>query len=571
VSAAAAGIDFVLVWHMHQPDYRDSASGEYREPWVYLHAIKDYADMAAHLERNPGMRAVVNFVPVLLDQLDDYVDQFATGRLRDPLLRLLAKPDGEPFTDSERAYALHQCFFPDHVFAPYPPFVRLHALAKAGGEIGDTFGHLSDRYFADLVTWYHLAWIGETVRRESPFVVEMMTQGGGFNGDARKALLELVKSVVNGVVARYRRLEEAGTIELSTSPAWHLLAPLLIDFKCAHDARPDDPLPAAPRYPGGRERLDYHVAAALESHARRFGRAPDGMWPPEGGVSDDFVRAIAAHPVRWIASGSQVLANSLRRAGATAQPSAASHRPFRLPQIAPQLLCFFRDDRLSDLIGFEYRTWHSGEAAAHFVRELEAIGSAAATGTRPIVTAIIDGENAWEYYPYNGYYFLSDLYERLARHASIRPRTCRDVVVSRELALESGANDAAGTLPGLVAGSWVYGDFTTWIGSTDKNRAWDLLCDAKAACDRAIATRRLAADQFAALSRQLAVCEGSDWFWWFGDYNPAPAVARFDALFRANLARLYAMIHSPPPPALATPISVGNKTAVTEGTIRRAA
>jgi len=569
--AAAAGVDFVLVWHMHQPDYRDSASGEYREPWVYLHAIKDYADMATHLERTPGMRAVVNFVPVLLDQLEDYADQFATGRLRDPLLRLLAKPDGEPFAQSERAYALRQCFFPAHMFAPYPPFVRLHAIANAGGDEADAFGHLSDRYFADLVTWYHLAWVGETVRREHPAVVEMMKQGGGFSGSARKTLFELVKVVVDGVVARYRRLEEAGTIELSTSPAWHPLAPLLIDLGCARDARPDDPLPLAPRYPGGRERLDYHIAAALESHARRFGRAPDGMWPPEGGVSDDFVRALASRPVRWIASGSRVLANSLGRAGVTAPAAAAMHRPFRLPELAPQLLCFFRDDRLSDLIGFEYRKWHSGEAAAHFVGQLEAIAAAAPAGTRPIVTAIVDGENAWEYYPYNGYYFLSDLYERLARHATIRLRTCREVVVSRDRALASGASDTAGTLPGLVAGSWVYGDFTTWIGSTDKNRAWDLLAAAKAACDDAIAGARLAPERLTALLRQLAVCEGSDWFWWFGDYNPAAAVARFDALFRANLARLYAMIDSPPPPALAEPVSIGTEAALTEGTIRRAA
>ncbi len=569
--AAAAGIDFVLVWHMHQPDYRDSASGEYREPWVYLHAIKDYADMAAHLEQSPGMRAVVNFVPVLLDQLDDYVDQFATGSLRDPLLRLLAKPDGEPYTDSERAYALRQCFFPEHMFTPYSPFARLHALAKACGEHADLHGHLSDRYFADLVTWYHLAWIGETVRRESPFVVEMMKQGGGFSASARKALLELIETVVNGVVARYRRLEEAGTIELATSPSWHPLAPLLIDFNCARDARPDDPLPLAPRYPGGRERIDYHIATALESHARRFGRAADGVWPPEGGVSDDFVRALAAHPVRWIASGSQVLANSLHRAGVTAPTPGAMHHPFLLSEIAPRLLCFFRNDRLSDLIGFEYRGWHSGDAAAHFVGELEAIATAAPQGTRPVVTSIIDGENAWEYYPYNGYYFLNDLYARLTQHATIRTRTCREVVLSRDRALASGAADTAGTLAGLVAGSWVYGDFTTWIGSADKNRAWDLLVAAKAACDDAIASGRLARDELAALSRQLAVCEGSDWFWWFGDYNPAPAVARFDALYRANLARLYAMIGTPPPPALDDPVSIGNTTAVSEGTIRRAA
>jgi alpha-amylase/alpha-mannosidase (GH57 family) len=242
-----------------------------------------------------------------------------------------------------------------------------------------------------------------------------------------------------------------------------------------------------------------------------------------------------------------------------------------LPSLAPNMLCFFRDDRLSDLIGFEYRKWHSGQAAAHFVGELEAIASAATSGARPLVCVIVDGENAWEYYPYNGYYFVSDLYARLAKHALIRARTCRDVVASLDGAAASGLPDAAGTLPGLVAGSWVYGDFMTWIGSPDKNRAWDLLAAAKAACDEALASGRISAQQQAQVSRQLAVCEGSDWFWWFGDYNPADAVARFDALYRANLRRLYEMIGVPPPAALAQPVSAGSATAVSEGAIRRAA
>jgi alpha-amylase/alpha-mannosidase (GH57 family) len=521
------------------------------------------------------MRAVVNFVPVLLDQIEDYAGQFETAKLRDPLLRLLAKGDDEPWSDAERALALAQCFDAnqDHLIAPYPPYRKLQNLAKAVDPSGnDPRGYLSDRFYSDLVTWYHLAWTGETVRRATPMFGELMARAGGFDAASRRALFDLIGSIVRGLVSRYRRLEEAGTIEISTSPAWHPLAPLLIDFACAREARPDASLPKAAGYPGGRERVDHHIVVALDSHARRFGRAPDGLWPPEGGVSNDFVRAVATHPIRWIASGSQVLANSLRRAGIDpASAKGSTYRPFQLPSLAPNLLCFFRDDHLSDLIGFEYRNWHSGQAAAHFVGELEAIASAASDGKRRLVTVIVDGENAWEYYPYNGFYFLSDLYLRLAQHATIRPRTCRDVVTSHDAALASGADDTAGILQGLVAGSWVYGDLMTWIGSPDKNRAWDLLAEAKSACDQALANGQVAGEQQSALSRQLAVCEGSDWFWWFGDYNPAEAVGRFDALFRANLARLYQMIGAPPPPSLATPVSVGSGNAASEGAIRRAA
>jgi alpha-amylase/alpha-mannosidase (GH57 family) len=224
------------------------------------------------------------------------------------------------------------------------------------------------------------------------------------------------------------------------------------------------------------------------------------------------------------------------------------------------LACFFRDDRLSDLIGFEYSKWHGDEAAAHFVGELEAIAAHAAPGETPVVSVILDGENCWEYYPYNGFYFLDALYGELAAHPVLRTTTFA--------AAADGA--AVPELPRLVAGSWVYGDFTTWIGSPEKNRAWELLVAAKQAFDRVVSAGRLTDAERAAAGRQLADCEGSDWFWWMGDYNPAHAVAAFDRLYRANLAFLYRLLKLPVPALLAEPISRGTGHPELGGTMRRA-
>lgn len=348
---AAPRLDLVFLWHMHQPDYRDRASGEFAMPWTYLHALKDYTDMAAHLERHPRVRAVVNFVPVLLDQIEDYIDQFATGNFRDPLLRLLAAPDLERLAAAERRLLLEACFrcHQPTMLAPFPRYQRLFELHELLAREGESaLAYLSGAYFADLVTWYHIAWTGETERRREPLLAELMAKGEGYDLADRRALLALIGKTLAGLVPRYRALQERGQIELSATPASHPLAPLLLDFRAARESLPEAPLPLAMRYPGGRERVRRHIDAARESHARRFGGAPHGFWPAEGALSADFAHLLATAGCRWAASGESVLNHSLGEA-----PAGSAYRPWQLPE-APGLALFFRDDRLSDQIGFEY-------------------------------------------------------------------------------------------------------------------------------------------------------------------------------------------------------------------------
>ncbi len=569
-------LDLVLLWHMHQPDYRDHASGEFMLPWVYLHAIKDYTDMAWHLEHHPGMRAVVNWVPVLLDQIEDYADQFQSGKLRDPLLRLLARDAAEPLTGEERALVAERCLNVENLgmIRHYPHYKRLFELYwsfEAQGQAALVY--LSDRFFDDALIWFHLIWTGETVRRESELTTRLMALGEHFAQQHRSDLYRLIGELVSGVVGRYARLAQSGQVELSTTPHHHPLAPLLIDFQSAREAEPKAQLPEAPDYPGGRGRVIAQLHSALDSHARRFGAAARGLWPAEGSVSENLLRVLRGNGLGWVASGERVLVNSLRAAGQPAQQRERYlYRPYR-PGTAPDLLLFFRDDKLSDRIGFEYQKWYGSDAAANFVGELERIAAEAGDGERPLVSVILDGENAWEHYPYNAYYFLKALYQSLESHAFIRPTTYAAFL--RQNSNEAGAA-AAGSpaathqLERLVAGSWVCGNFSTWIGSHDKNRAWELLCAAKQSFDLVSASGRLDAARSAAAERQLADCEGSDWFWWFGDYNPGAAVATFDRLYRAKLANLYRLIGLPVPAALAEPISHGHGDPEGGGSMRRA-
>ncbi len=563
-------LDLVLMWHMHQPDYRDYATGEYTQPWVYLHAIKDYSDMAAHLERHTGIHAVVNLVPVLLDQLEDYAEQYVSGRVRDPLLRLLQRDDRTPLSHAERRLITDRCFAANHekMVEPYASYRRLLELHHLFNDYGsEAQAYLSDHYFYDLLVWYHLAWTGETVRRNFEIVTRLMSEGTTFAAADRRALFDLIGQVVTGIVPRYAALARQGRIELTTTPHFHPLAPLMLDFASAREARPTFPLPATPRYPGGQARVQFHIDSAMREHTRRFGGAPLGVWPAEGAVSASLVDLLGRSGCAWTGSSEGVLANSLQASRTiavsedwAAQRASWLYRPWRQRSGGPVM--FFRDDRLSDLIGFEYAKWHSRDAALNFIAELDGIAARAEANETPLVSVILDGENCWEYYPYNGFYFLEALYAALEGHASIRTTTFNAVVHDDTRTITP--------LDRLVAGSWVHGDFGTWIGSRDKNLAWDLLSVAKRCFDLVIGSGRLNESERRAAYRQLASCESSDWFWWMGDYNPPAAVAEFDRLYRANLTHLYDLLKLPPPHALSVPISHGSGEPETGGTMRRA-
>ncbi len=563
--SAEPRLNVVLCWHMHQPQYRDLQSGIYHLPWTYLHAIKDYTDMAALLEATPQARAVVNFAPILLEQLDDYARQtrnfLAHGApLTDPLLAALVAPNA-PAAEEQRLALIKTCLRVnrEHLIQPFPAYRAQADLAAMVFERPECAIYLSDQYFADIVTWYHLSWLGETVRRADLRVHHLVKKGCGYTPEERRSLLEIIAELLGNVIPRYRALAERGQVELSVTPYAHPILPLLLDFKSALESLPDAQLPETRSYPGGEERARWHIQRGIEVFRAHFGFAPQGCWPAEGGVSDATLRLLDEYGFRWTASGETVLASSLGKAG---EYVAATHKNWLYqPYQINGTTCFFRDDGLSDLIGFTYAKWHAEDAVSNLINHLLSI---AATETHPakIVSIIMDGENAWEYYPHNGYYFLSALYERLSEHPHIKLTTFTDYLEQRE------QEAPPAPLATLVSGSWVYGTFSTWIGSADKNRGWDMLCEAKQSVDQALAAGDLNDERRGKILEQLALCEGSDWFWWFGDYNPGETVSDFERLFRQHLGNLYQLIGKPEPEQLAQVLSRGTGAPAHGGVMR---
>jgi alpha-amylase/alpha-mannosidase (GH57 family) len=557
-----------LYWHMHQPDYRDLTTGEYVLPWTYLHAIKDYSDMVYHLEENPKARVTFNFVPILVEQLLDYKQQFEDNDIRDPLLALLVKEDLNDVSHSECKLIVESCFKAHHekMLSPFPHYQRLLNIYQQVEPIMSDeydFHYLSAQYKADLLVWYHLAWCGESLRQNSEVVKALMAKGVLFTNEERQQLFNVIKDTISGLIPRYKALMDSGQIELSTTPYYHPILPLLIDFTSTLDAMPDAPLPEHKHYAGGVERSRAHIKSAEAYHELVFGEKPKGMWPAEGAVSHAALSLLAEHGVDWAATGQGVLAHSLLKCGMdVSNKNNYLYQPYKITNGKDDIICFFRDDELSDKIGFEYSKMHSTHAVEDFIKNLENIYRSNPKKSQ-VVSVILDGENAWEYYPYNGYYFLKELYAALTDHPHITMSTFSDIVSLKK----SGDFPKASVLPQVAAGSWVYGTFSTWIGSKDKNAAWDLLCEAKKVYDQIIHT--LDSEKKAACERQLAICEGSDWFWWFGDYNASDSVKSFDQLYRRNLINLYELLGQNVPKDLCKEISQGGGNAENAGTMRR--
>jgi len=521
--------------------------------------------MAAILEKIPRARAVVNFVPILLDQIEDYAQQIngylGDGRfINDPLLGALAMPS-LPNTREERISLIKACLRANEqrLIKRYPPYLKLAEVASLMMEDQHIIDYFQDGYLIDILMWYHLAWLGETVRREDARVQMLIEKGKMFSLKDRRTLLEIIAELLGNIVGRYRKLAKNGQIELSMTPYAHPMLPLLQDFDSAREAMPDVILPNSASYPGGEERARWHIREGIASFKRHFGIEPKGCWPAEGGVSEQFIELLGEYNFAWAASGETVIRNSLAKpvSADPIVPEVGLNRAHHIKNKGPA--CFFRDDGLSDLIGFTYSTWHADDAVNNLIHNLETIANDYQGDNNRVVSIILDGENAWEYYPENGYHFLTALYSKLSEHPVINLTTFSDCLKQGIVAHE---------LPSLVAGSWVHGTFSTWIGDADKNRGWDLLCEAKQAFDTVISSGNLPPEHLELAYRQLAVCEGSDWFWWFGDYNPAESVSNFEHLFRLHLSNLYQLIGKEPPESLTQVISHGSGNPLQGGVMR---
>ncbi len=514
-------LNVCLLWHMHQPDYRDPISGQTLLPWTWLHGIKDYGEMLATVAET-GAQVTVNLVPSLLEQLERYV----AGEDRDRWLEIAAQSP-QALTPTERQFMVRQ-FFSVNEDTQIRAHRRYHQLFLQRGAIPEeTAADFSDQDLLDLQVWFLLAWTGSHLRRNNSLVADLLRQGENFSAEQKQDLLKICNEELRKVLDTHRQLEEQGLIEISVTPYAHPILPLLCNLQTAQEPSPGLPLPAAAfRFP---EDARLQVREGFTTAARLFGERPRGMWPAEGAVSVEAARLLREEGALWAATDEDILARSLETGLGNRSLLYRIYDFEGLPLL-------FRDRELSDRIGFLYATWQTEEAVGDLLRRLRQIADTAPGGT---VAIILDGENCWERYPDNGYPFLRDFYQALQAEPRLEMLRIKDALEQTETV----------PLARLAAGSWIRADFTTWIGNPEENLAWELLAQTRRDIIKDEVNQALEhPDQpLSDLVRELLRAEGSDWFWWYGDEHVTAQADIFDRLFRLHLEGLYQLRQLPVP------------------------
>lgn len=543
-------VSLAFFWHQHQPYYPNDLTGENEFPWVRLHGTKDYWGMARHIQEVPEFRCTINLVPSLLVQLLKYTDGSGSDRHLD-----VSRMPADGLSRADALYLLDHFFMAngDSMIRPSP---RYHELFMKRRVVTDSAESALPRFtvrdLRDLQVWSNLAWMHPILFEVDPELREFKLKGQSYSEADKAWLLDKQLDVLRQIIPLHRQLAEGGQVELTTTPFYHPILPLLWDKRLARQAMPGCELPK--HLDSYREDAIEQLRRAVAFHTELFGEKPRGMWPSEGSVAQEIIGAIADVGIEWIATDEEIL-----MASTGGRVSRDPHGHLRNPELLyrpwlasdgdKQLQMIFRDHGLSDLIGFQYQRADYVIAAMDLLGRVEEIGRACGSaGVSPaptLVPIILDGENCWEYYHDGGVAFLRTLYHEAARRGAINP-----VCIGEHLR-EHPATDR---IDRLFAGSWISHNFAIWIGHHEDRTAWDLLHDARERLKQVQARSSVTPEKLAQASQELFIAEGSDWFWWYGPEFGSAQDKLFDRLFRTHLQNIYSLLGEPAPANLNEPI-----------------
>lgn len=549
-------IKLAFLWHQHQPYYKNTLDGSYLLPWVRLHALKDYYGMVHLLSEFPKIRQNFNLVPSLLVQIQDY----ASEKAKEAMLDLSLAP-ADQLRDVDKSYLLRYFFYTNkNVIERFPRYLEL--LEKRGfrGSAEDmekARSRFTPQDFIDLQVLQKLAWMDEEYLEKDPEVSRLLEKGRNFEESDKTVLHAKELELIGRVIPEYQEAKKRGQVELSASPYYHPILPLLVSSKVARESQPHIQLPNAEFSRPEDARMQ--IQRAIQLHEKLFGEKPAGFWPSEGSVSEHILSLLIEAGIKWIGTDEEILLHSLER-GPVADKAlwCASnlYAPYERSVADGSISIVFRDHVLSDLIGFSYSRVAAEDAAEDFIRRLleldTRIQNEAKPSHPPLVSIILDGENAWEYYPKNGRDFLRALYRKLSDHPVIQTTTIGEYI----------AEFPSRPLQRLFAGSWINHNFAIWIGHSEDNKGWDFLKDARDLVEYSVVNEPQKTEAIEKALEEIQIAEGSDWFWWFGDDHSSENDPEFDRLFRQHITNVYHFLEKPVPEGLLLPIKAPRMAAL---------
>ena len=535
-------IYLAIIWHQHQPVYyKNPETDRYIRPWVRVHATKDYVDMVNTVANYPDVHVTFNLTPSLLRQIEDL-----SSGAKDEYWYLAEVPADE-LTEDQKVFILERFFDTNrNIISRFGRYSRLL-------EMRDNGEPYSEQDFRDLQVLFNLAWTDPDFLAEEP-LAGLVTKGRDYSEEDKAVLFDIHQNLIEQVIPVHRDLQNSGQIEVTMTPFAHPILPLLVDTQAAKIALPDIELPQ--RYVFGAD-AQAHVALGVELYEENFGVPPRGMWPAEGSVSQQIITMVARNGIEWMATDEGVLANSLgfesftRDGNDLVQEADTLYRPYYVEGMrGGPVAIVFRDVVISDKVGFTYSGMEGTLAAEDFINRIHDIRSKliedGAEGPH-LVSVILDGENAWEFYENDGKAFLNALYQNLSDDPLIQTVTPTEFL---EIAPEQPAIET------LWAGSWINHDFSTWIGEQEENQAWNLLLQTRNTLRRFESGQEVppSDEALAAAMELMYIAEGSDWFWWYGSDQNSGNDDTFDLQFRETQKEIYRTLGLEPPAILDVPI-----------------
>lgn len=550
-------LNIAFIWHFHQPNYQQNYNSDFLLPWVRLHASKDYLDMLKRMDKFSNLKLNFNFSPVLLTALQKYAKGF-----QDLHLKLFLKDENE-ISEQDKIFILNNYFDLNYknMALKRPYFTVLFNKRANAKELNTSM--FSNSEYIDIMMNYTLCWIDDYFKNDYPELTYFFAKEKNYTLEDRKKVYEIQLDIIKRILVEYKNYQDEGKIEVSISPFYHPILPLLLDFR-GKEIKNYENLPE--NYTNNND-ASLQVELAIEKYQEIFNTKPKGMWLSEQCICSKTAELLSKLGISWSVVDEGILSKSIKKEFMR-DFEGNLENPYELmtnyqTKNKNSLNLVFADSFFANLLNFGYGNYDSKIAANDLYEKIKTIQSKLQNSPKEnhILTIALDGENCWETYQNDGGDFLDTLYEMINNDQTLETVLVGDFVKQNE----------GEKLDTLKSGSWINRNFDLWIGEPTKNVAWLYLDGVSKDIElyykehieeiKDEKEKQEFKEKFELAHREILISQSSDWYWWYGKPNESKSDGIFDFLFRSHLINAYEILGLPVPNYLTMPLAnVVNKS-----------